>query len=1095
MIPFGHRRDDDAPTFGLLPDAGRPFRGQPLSATQSIIIISMINLTGSSLLHLLEEYQASIDMTTLGERMRSSGEPTEYWPLQVLLDTYAAAQSVPLRCLNVGRLRALHRRDDAFSAKIREHFPSEAAFHAEIADVARDTGDGLIRLREHEKAWREILGDDVFHYWIVLPSHSSPLAVLLRESRSWAWWETIWCIRQGLTVAAGGTAAAERLRAPLTYGGPLGRHVHLADLHVPALDVIVFAGPVWTPWPLGASEGHRVRDAESAVLAFLSSAGGIVRQELRDSISTDRLLRHVRHRAPVAPGDLRLRLRQIGDALDHALATEVEDELPAVHVEALAASTLFQRCRRAAARPPRQPRRWSVLYPLPGLDRDPDDSRPVLERWHRSDWRVEDHGWRLAGTRLTGAVEPAPGDTVLLGTGSTSAGDTAGQAPQDPALSRFLNDSTTNRNSYLLERLSLMRLWLQSTYLELSTEAKPKEVGDAIGRLARRLVQMLGADGCSFYRYDAEQRTLERFACYFTYDTSEALDDTADLVRDAGRDPATRARSASYQAIDDPGRDLVFHRSVRDAPIPLADPRHVPRCVLAVPILVHDRPWGVMEIKALHPYQVSEASVRWAKEAVRLVGPYFYERWLLENMHDIDKIAVGKNEPREKLRSILRHFARVFVASSGALYLTYARRTSEYECVAHFGRPGVEPEGTLDGFDGRNPDSVSAKLLLERKDDWLAGRVGEPPFDGAWLEKPKTQALLTNGHRYIAVIAIRDSRDFPFGTITLTSREHYPFSDLLRNHVHYMARHVGVHIEGVQSQQNDEYERQEYLAHSVKNRVDRVLGSVERVEQRLARFFGAAGDADRLVAFLDGVEILASRTRHNLARISAGADQVVPGLRALFDRQQSWSFDRLLEDLRLHTAELRNSAVYLSGGPNVENPWEADPDRWEGTWARLRECLATAVKPREVVLGRPAIIVPPRQELELSLKVRTPSVVLVEIIANIVDNAIKYNFDQDQPQAHFFSSERGAFLEIKNLAPPPGEHEEAQLGERGFRAAYARERNSDGTGRGLAMSKAVAKRWGLDLQYTRQVPDRRGELIWHRVRLVFPPGSFRRGSL
>lgn len=1046
----------------------------------------MINLTPVTRWFLLKVGdQVSVIVATLGEYMRSSGEAAEYWPLQILLDTYAAAQNVPLRCLNVGRLRALHQRDDKFSAVIRKHFPTETAFHTEIAAIAHSTEDGLRRLREHEEAWHEILGEDVFEYWIVLPSHSSPLAVLLRESRHWAWWETIWCIQQGLTVASEPT---ERLRAPLTYRGPLGSHIHLADLYVPAVNIIVFAGPVWLPWPLGTSEGQRIRDAEEALQAFLQSADGTVHRDLNATISMDRLLRHVRHRAPVDLGDLRLRLQQIGDALDHALMTEIEGELPAVHVEALAISTLFQRCRRVGVHPARNARRWSILYPLPGLDRDPDDPRPTLKRWHRSDWQLEDQHWHLTATCLTDEVGQDDSDTLVLRLENEHAGVPDGQVMQEPALSRFLSDLTTNRNAYLLERLSLMRLWLQSTFLELSTEAKPEEVGTALGRLARRLVQMLGADGCSFYRYDAKERTLRRFACCFTYETEETLNRTADLMRDAGRDPLVRGQCASYQAIDDPDQELVFLRSVRAEATLVVDQKHPPRCLLAVPIVVHDRAWGVMEIKALQPYQLSESSVRWAKEIVRLVGPYFYERWLLEKLHDIDKIAAtSQYQPRQKLDLILHRFADLLMASSAALYLRHPRRTSEYDCVASFGRPSEA------GFEANDEHSLSAKMLREGR-DFETGKIGDAPFAGTWLDRPKAQRLQNGEHRYIALITIRDSDDRPFGSITVTSREPYPFSPSWRNHILYFARHIGIHIEAVQARIHKEDETREYMAHAVKNRVDRVLGAVERVDQALGRFFGEAGDAERVVEFLRGVEILASRAKIPLSQVSTDAINVMAALRQLFARKDSIGFEHMLADLRTHAADLRVSAVYLSGGANVEDPWNADPKMWNGTWARLRACLLSAIKPKETIPGRLVMPVPPVQELSSSLQVRMPSVVLIDILSNLVDNALKYNFDAEPPRVRFLSTDREATLDIRNLAPRPSAEEERMLGERDFRATYARQR-AEGTGRGLSMSYAAARKWGLELDYDRPPAERRsGDLVWHRVRLRFPAASLRRGS-
>jgi signal transduction histidine kinase len=513
--------------------------------------------------------------------------------------------------------------------------------------------------------------------------------------------------------------------------------------------------------------------------------------------------------------------------------------------------------------------------------------------------------------------------------------------------------------------------------------------------------------------------------------------------------------------------------------------------VLAIPILVHERPLGVLELKARRPYQLPESSVRWAKEVVRLIGPYFYQRWLLRQLGLIDSTtAAEKKSPREKLDQIVKLTAGLFMANSCALYLRHPRLRSRYECKAHFGRranPDTDEEELLDGYDTGTGDSHSARLLLEQDDWWVYGKIGEKPFDGAWLAKPKVQALIKDGHLFIAMMAIRDSRDRPFGTVTLTSKDPYPFTPSWENHVRYLARQIGLHVEAVQLHMGRDELTREYSAHTVKNRIDNLLGTVDRAEQRLARFFVQAGDAARVIAFLNGVEITAAAAKRPLAKISLGAIEVMNGLRELFDKDNSANLDLTLRDLRQHAAHLRKSAAYLSGGPDADNPWEAEPSTWQGTWACLRDCVVTVFKPKETILGRPAIVVPPPEELSPSIMVRIPSVILIDVLSNIVENAIKYNHDNDPPRARFFSSDKICVFEIRNLAPPLTREEDERLGERGFRARYAVERGADGTGRGLAMCFAVTERWGLVLEYDQKPTERGGGgNVWHRLRLRFP---------
>ena len=116
--------------------------------------------------------------------------------------------------------------------------------------------------------------------------------------------------------------------------------------------------------------------------------------------------------------------------------------------------------------------------------------------------------------------------------------------------------------------------------------------------------------------------------------------------------------------------------------------------------------------------------------------------------------------------------------------------------------------------------------------------------------------------------------------------------------------------------------------------------------------------------------------------------------------------------------ELRISAVTIAGGNNAEEPFETRPELWGGTPCRLRLVLAESLKPLgNNSLYRNRLQLPPREVLDSAVAIAVPESVLIEIVNNLFDNAMKYDFSP--PSLSYFvkpsNDERTYSMVIRNL--------------------------------------------------------------------------------
>ena len=794
-------------------------------------------------------------------------------------------------------------------------------------------------------------------------------------------------------------------------------------------------------------------------------------------MSRTRAMRMMTQRSPIAKEDLIARAKTASAALQLLLTADVALELRhADYLDAVVRAVVF----------------WT---------RQAD---PALEGRYRL---MPEGVYRVAGGKedCCPAVAVDASGALKLSPAGGDGGDWPDALISDWSV--FVDTCHSILTGYEMEHLILIRLWAQDEFgLAITSEASEAQ-RRLFNRLAERINDASGADGCVIYQYlpgespsHAEpvgptasgylRATGRSFAFGYLEETFKL---EADHIESIGVDQEKRKESVCYRAIQE--KRAIFLPESSGDEISLEGKR-APGSVLVVPMISRGRIWGVIEVLGKLPGQLPRRSLRWLEELSRVVTPILYTQWMLYHLREMSRIAMDAEPPAVKYEQVVDHVRKAMLASSARLYLQNLTRTAEFERTAHAG--WAWPEQIAESFNLTDADSVSARCI-EQNALWLTGTIGKGEFG----EIPDDNPLETLGHRAAAVIPIRSESHLgarrhdssgpgqTFASVFITSMDDDEFPQEWAIIVETIASHLSVIIEAVHLQERDVEAKEEYFAHTMKTRIDRVKMGSERLLALVSPLFGEERIYDHMPRFIRVVETALGQLSQPGRLLSRESLDMLDALKKAFPYDLDEigrikrSVPRAVADLELHLSELRFSAVHMAGGPNHEDPRQADPEIWKGTPALLRTCILESVKPISGTKSGRTIMVPDRAVLDWSVRVRVPEQIMIELINNLVDNALKYDFSPPSVAISVRPAKRGRqiTLECRNLAPTVSAEEAELLRIGELRADYAMKKDKTGSGRGLKFAIMTAKQWGMDLTYDPPL-DTGQALDWHVVRLT-----------
>lgn len=849
-------------------------------------------------------------------------------------------------------------------------------------------------------------------------------------------------------------------------------------------EFFLLCGPVWLRHPESLREPFTQDFVGRAAERIMTFDRQQPDSEAEPRLSPARVRRVLQHRAAMTANDFRERVSHIRRTIEVLMDGETPARLNADQIERVALALSF----------------WGRRLDL--LDAEPAGC-PLLA--HQSDDASEAE--MVFIVNRSDADDPALKFTIMPRRESRHREDLFLRPSVADKWSFFSDTYRSNRNVYYLERMLLIRLWLQDKFSGISAEA---ELGGQKSRkllqeLMRRLQQMLGADACALYAYtpgethrgpagpDQRSGVLHRLASY--YDPGSKLRASSEAearkMEVIGTDPEDRGRSNSYCALDQ--KKTLYNPDLSPDDLVSIDSEVAPRTVLSTPLISRGCAWGVIEILGCSSHQFPFGNIRWIEELARILTPILFDQWQTYRLREISRLAMADNGPIDlKYKHVLDHIRKLLLASSARLYLQSMTDTVTFTEKAHAGQ--AWPADVAGSFTLNDTESASAGTIAEQL-VWKTGEIGH----GDFVERGPERPLGERGHKGCAIIPIYNGRGNCFATVMLTSTDNLFSPDMWQSTVEAVSGHLNVVLEAIHLQDTRVEARQTYFAHTIKTRATRVEGGAQRLLAQLDPLLSDAALMTNVQGFANEVETIAALSRrHGSPALSQASREVLQALRETFPPASSHDHHRigglaeLVADLRSHLSEIRKSVVFIAGGANQEDAREADPETWDGTWADLRSCLLTSLKPlQNPDSPRSNLRVPERFLLPHGVKIRIPASILIEVLNNLVDNAIKYDFSPPSSnlKVRIDSASNQCRLEFRNMAPRISDEEWRQMDQRtGQRATYAKRKNADGSGVGLRFIRDIGKAWKFGFEYVPPLisdPAGHGPMGWHSLTLTF----------
>jgi signal transduction histidine kinase len=837
------------------------------------------------------------------------------WRLKAAQDILSFSLNVPLQLYCPDYARRLPGLVEEEASLIDPAFDSGIGKGGVIGDCISamtdcpDTGMEMVA-RRHD-LWFRVMNKPEARPWLSGASFSSPLVHILREHRLWRWWEILWLYRHLAYSGDQAEHTAER-KGPviLRIGGFAEERLAIAALPLQALRATVIVGPVWlrttnrTPPEIGA---RLLKKMESAWQSAPEAARH-TRALLYDPFRIDRI---AQMRAPITEEDLVSRAERAVACFDLLARSRLAGDLPisGSTMAALGTIAVFLEDEGATGRD-----NTRYLFAISTNHLNP--AHNVIHKGGEV-W-IEAPASPADGLTL---VQPTPQLSKPVGTRMISFKDGSGPDSQeelacaDLRVSRLLDETTTKRTGFKLESFMLMRNWLNDKFgmfarigpvLEepaaiagnrsANNQSATEEIAsnrNAI-RLARWVTELFNADGGCIYQYDHRHRELEAVGHHFVNpsDMTQARMHFNRMLEIAD-DPVRRSRSICYRAVD-----LERQQTVRNFRHGNLDPSEAepggdflellfdeggelqtPASVIATPIRVLGRIWGVLELVGHRPYQFRRRSGNTVAEIASIMSAFFYQQSLLAEVHRFNYIATdARYSPKYKYREICRVLCRIFMTESATLWIQDPDDKMRYFCAASVNRVAGDDDLPVEELHQNSPEyrlddetrvSRSAELIRDNE-PFVFGliRQDEGKFNGAWLERLgclpvdrnyKTACLIKIPHGKSAASGPPNGEaaaiaDIAIGTVTLLGYSPQLIDERWRNLTPFVAHALATALEAIYRHLDWDRKARRMIAHDMRFQVRDIEDKVDLIVKTLSDLRQLTGPYAKLALWREDLQ-------------------------------------------------------------------------------------------------------------------------------------------------------------------------------------------------------------------------------------------------
>ena len=624
-----------------------------------------------------------------------------------------------------------------------------------------------------------------------------------------------------------------------------------------------------------------------------------------------------------------------------------------------------------------------------------------------------------------------------------------------------------------LEDLAFLRYRLSGSYTRSRdelTSIEQKLVGSAEDDLermkesiARRILGVsltsTNATAAVLHRYHHESRSLLSEGVYRSedrYDSANHGKTRADvdswLVK-IGGDPALRSKSLAYYVVDH-DEAIIFDPVVKGVglhsgaqgieciqpPSELALPHG--RSIIAAPVRVHGRLWGVLELASEAPQVFSVCDAEFVEKVCHMAGYYYHESLLLETLGNM--IGSKDHDLSDFFATLPRKLSRLFLCDAVSVWRQDEIDTEKFSCRGAIGRDDFPPfsnEATLSEVMTDAKRSI-AMQMIERSEVWQAGVIGVRPFDGDWLKKDHTRCLVQNGFKYIALIPFVGATDETNGFISLYSKS-APFGDGWKGWAQFIAAYLSAVLGGI----HDKVERESAI--------------------RRETFHSIANSIQSAISARDNIKHFIQRLPPSMKKNTANLEKWVADL-----DKHTWDIEQTIEEASLEERDLH-------GGSD-----DGSSSLATNLWDEFSACFISRRREMQDSMG--LSITHGTIDKNIWLKMKADD--LRNIFGNLQANVAKYSSEWTAVQCEFSEQSYSFRLVIKNIGPKSGVvyDERSTIFDRGVRGPYAVTSKISGTGEGLHTVARLCNKYGIQYDYRPEQIKSSDSIERHVFTLDFP---------
>lgn len=607
--------------------------------------------------------------------------------------------------------------------------------------------------------------------------------------------------------------------------------------------------------------------------------------------------------------------------------------------------------------------------------------------------------------------------------------------------------------AYFQERLIFFEQWFRQEFGILAAGVEDKDPLTAIfKRIASEIAQLLSADQCDIYRYNSEEEILE-IAGYFPEEKD--IDPVREAMRTIGKNREKRKRSISYRTLDD--KEPHFCRAAvkqngkfkfePETEEFFVDSVFKDHSVIAVPLMVTGRVFGVLEISGFSSFQFNWENRQFLRRIGDVISPLVYEILIFHSLSMLTQTVLEFKKPEvEKYHQICEKMRELFMAYTAVLWQPDRENSSHYVPIGWSSKRSdlykftdskektffdIKDSGCL--YRLASKDNTGSAPLTINIDDKLN--------DETWdRNKPHRQWLKTEKIKDVTHLVINISQE---NMLILTLYYHRIGEGLNKpwfQVTEFISHHTALLLEALMSQKKWEQEVRNIIHHELKQKVGVILNRTN-----------------------DVYNFLGKHAPRGITKLFMG----VPGAKSRFDLvfQDINSYSKSLSDL-----------LYILLNPDTFEQLRRSPAHPLHFIALKQKKLLESNKKKvsvnlklmfnEVFMNTWEI----RQRKELSYTYVGPEngpFLFIEqdhlgtILNNLVDNAVKYAVSKTSIGAQISITDYSLEFRLSNYAEAIEDYEEYSIFNENVRGSNAKEKI--GQGQGLYLARLFCEIWGGEL--------------------------------